>query len=207
MRKTLLITLLIVLFFTISFSIRLGVQLQNWNGYVQNQYMQAVRVSQTAPGYPAYNNLFPGDIITEAVMLPNSQIWANPNMPGQGTIISLNPYYPLNQQLHMLGQYSYNYRYSQLNNYQTILNFINTAPYQSNIVMRIFRPQWNSWTLISVVLDSSGGGNIWTMPGPGQQPQVVPNQPNQQPQVVPNQPNQPQVQINPNIQLRIWLRF
>src|SRR6056297_3793526 len=193
--KRLLITMsLILLLATMAFSVRLGVQLQNFNGYVNGQYLQGVRVTQTAMGYPAYGYIYPGDIITEAIMLPNSQIWGNPNNPNQGALISFNPYYSLNQQLGQLGQFNYQYNYSQTYNYTTVLNFINSAPYFSNIILRLYRPQWNSWTLISVVLDSAGQGSIWAMPQP-QQPIVQVN------------PNQPQVQINPNFQIRIWLRF
>lgn len=194
MKRFLIAITLILLVTTIAFSVRLGVQLQNFNGYVNGQYLNGVRVTQTAMGYPAYGYLYPGDIITEAIMLPNSQIWGNPNNPNQGALISFNPYYSLNQQLGQLAQFNYQYNYTQTYNYTTVLNFINSAPYFSNIILRLFRPQWNSWTLVSVVLDSSGQGSIWGMPQP-QQPVVQVN------------PNQPQVQINPNFQIRIWLRF
>jgi hypothetical protein len=196
MKRFLIAITLILLVTTLAFSVRLGVQLQNFNGYVNGQYLNGVRVTQTAMGYPAYGYLYPGDIITEAIMLPNSQIWGNPNNPNpnQGALISFNPYYSLNQQLGQLAQFNYQYNYTQTYNYTTVLNFINSAPYFSNIILRLFRPQWNSWTLVSVVLDSSGQGSIWGMPQP-QQPVVQVN------------PNQPQVQINPNFQIRIWLRF
>ncbi len=194
MKKFLIAITLILLITTVAFSVRLGVQLQNFNGYVNGQYLQGVRVTQTAMGYPAYGYIYPGDIITEAIMLPNSQIWGNPNNPNQGALISFNPYYSLNQQLMQLGQFNYQYNYTQTYNYTSMLNFINSAPYFSNIILRLYRPQWNSWTLISVVLDSAGQGSIWAMPQP-QQPIVQVN------------PNQPQVQINPNFQIRIWLRF
>ena len=194
MKRIFIACILILLITTMAFSVRLGVQLQNFNGYVNGQYLNGVRVTQTAMGYPAYGYLYPGDIITEAIMLPNSQIWGNPNMPNQGALISFNPYYSLNQQLGQLAQFNYQYNYSQTFNYTTMLNFINSAPYFSNIILRLYRPQWNSWTLISVVLDSAGQGSIWGMPQP-QQPIVQVN------------PNKPQVQINPNFQIRIWLRF
>jgi len=194
MKKFLIAITLILLITTMAFSVRLGVQLQNFNGYINGQYLNGVRVTQTAMGYPAYGYLYPGDIITEAIMLPNSQIWGNQFNPNQGALISFNPYYSLNQQLGQLAQFNYQYNYTQTYNYTTMLNFINSAPYFSNIILRLYRPQWNSWTLISVVLDSAGQGSIWAMPQP-QQPIVQIN------------PNQPQVQINPNFQIRIWLKF
>jgi len=197
MKRFLITMSLIVLLATMAFSVRLGIQLQNFNGYVNGQYMSGVRVTQTAMGYPAYGYIYPGDIITEAIMLPNSQIWGNQYNPNQGALISFNPYYTLNQQLMQLGQFNYQYNYTQTYNYTSMLNFINSAPYLSNIILRVYRPQWNSWTLISVVLDSAGQGSIWAMPQPQQQPQ----------RVIGDNPNQSQVQINPNFQIRIWLRF
>jgi hypothetical protein len=202
--KKIVITVLILLIVTLGFSIRLGVQLQNFNGYYNGMYLNGVRVTATAPGYPAYGYLQPGDIITEAIMLPNSQIWGNPGMPNGGALISFNPYYPLNQQLMQLAQYNYQYNYTQTTSYTAMVNFINSAPYYSNIIMRIYRPSWNSWTLASVVLDSNGQGSVWMMPMPQQQPQVQVNP--TQPQVQVN-PNNPTVQIDPNFQIRIWLHF
>ncbi len=194
MKKILVLLVLITLITSFAFSVRLGVQLQNYNGYINGQYLTGVSVTQTAMGYPAYGYLYPGDIITEAIMLPNSQIWGYQYNPNQGALISFNPYYSLNQQLGQLAQFNYQYHYTQTYNYTTMLNFINSAPYLSNIILRLYRPQWNSWTLISVVLDSYGQGSIWAMPQP-QQPVIQVN------------PGQPQIQINPNFQIQIWLRF
>ncbi len=196
MKRMLIVGLLIVVLFgTNLFAIRLGAQIVDWNGFIQGQFYQGALVQQTAPGYPAWNTLFPGDIITEGILIPNSQIWQNPGNPQQGYLISFNPYAPLNQQLWNLQQYGLAYNYQGNVRYATLLNMIQTAPYFSNVVFRVWRPQWNSWTLISVVLDTAGQGSIWVMPQPQVQGQIIIG------------PGQIVVQPQIHIGIQLWIRF
>ena len=79
--KRLTLLLLICLLASVNlFAIRLGILQSNWQGWLQGAYYYGLRVEQTAPGYPAFGVIQPGDIITEAP-IPNSQIWNNLGIP------------------------------------------------------------------------------------------------------------------------------
>jgi len=192
MRKILLFFFLVFIISINVFALRLGVQSQSWGGFIQGAYYTGVIVNQTAPGYPAYGLLQSGDIITEGIIVPNSQMWNNPGNPNQGALISLNPYATLGSQLYLFNQYIFPPSYAGFSNWNVFNSFINSAPYSSNVIMRVFRQQWNTWTLVSIVLDSAGNWNVWQIP---QQPQV---------QV---QPGQPQIQVSPGFQFQIWIQF
>ena len=122
-------------------------------------------------------------------------------MPGQGgAVFSFTPFYSLNAQIYVFGQYGMQPMYYQISSYHALSSVIGYAPYNSNVILRIFRPQWNAWTLVSIVLDSQGGGNIWMM-------QQVPAQ--QLPGGGVFVPNNPQFnpQNNPNAFIKIWIHF
>lgn len=203
MKKIVLLLCVLLLFVSLhAYAIRLGAQILNWNGMIQGQFYQGVLIQQTAPGFPAWNTLFPGDIITEGIMIPNSWIWSQPGNPQQGMIFSFTPFNPLNQQLWNLQQYNLPYNYQMNLRENTLLQMIQTAPYNSNVVFRVYRPQWNSWTLISVVLDSAGQGSIWIPPQPGPQPPSG--------QVIVTPPGPGQVVVQPpqaHVAIQLWIRF
>jgi hypothetical protein len=185
------------------FAIRLGVLQSNWQGWLQGSYYSGVRVEQTAPGYPAYGVLQPGDIITEALLIPNSQIWNNPYNPNGGFMMQLNPYYPISGQISVPWYQVYGLQYMNTTDQNAFSAFIGSAMYGSNVVLRIFRPGWNAWTLASVVLDTYGNGSVWMMQSPVQQQQS--NQIVVQPG--PSQQGQIQVQTNTTPQLQIWINI
>ncbi|HPE68884.1 MAG TPA: hypothetical protein PLF96_06180 [Thermotogota bacterium] len=201
MKKTILVLLLLCLMALSAFALRLGVQLNNWAGYIQGMYVRGTQILQVQVGSPAWGSLQPGDIITEAVMVPNSQVWMNPGMPGQGFVLNFNPYVPLSSQISMLNQYGVG-SYMATTNWMNMVNLINAAPYGSNVILRIFRPSWNSYTLASIILDNAGNGSIWLMPQPvpmSGQVQVVPQPGGGQVQV--------QAQPTGQFNLQIWFHF
>ncbi len=195
MKKALIVSILILLLVSVNlFALRLGVQSQSWGGFIQGTYYTGVVVNQTAAGYPAYGLLQPGDIITEGIIIPNSQMWNNPGNPNQGAVVALSPYQTLGSQMYLFNQFMFGPSYANFSNWNVFNSFINSAPFSSNVIFRIFRQQWNSWTLASIVLDSSGNWNVWLMPQQSQPQMQV-------------QPGQPQIQVNPGFQFRIWINF
>ena len=178
------------------FSMRLGINATPYSGYYNNNYITGVRVISTTPGLPAYGYLEVGDIITEIVSIPNGQIWNNPYNPNGGLLFSLNPYMPLSSQLYTLNNYGISYNYSQISNVQTIAGIINSSSYHSNVIMRVFKPNWGTWTYVSVTLDTNNSGSFWIMPMP-QQNQGVVYGPGMQ----------GQTSVQGQVQLRIWIRF
>lgn len=194
--KKLLIIFVLILISIMVFSMRLGINVTPYNGYYNNNYINGVRVISTTPGLPAYGYLEVGDIITEMVSIPNGQIWNNPNNPNGGLMISLNPYMPLGAQLYTLNNYGISYSYSQITNLQALLGIVNTASYHSNVIMRVFKPNWGTWTYVSLTLDTNNSGTFWIMPMPQQNQGVVYG-----PGI------QGQTNVQGQVQLRIWIRF
>lgn len=193
----------LLMLFTLSlFAIRLGVQLSNWQGMLQSGYVSGLQILQTAPGYPAYGVLLNGDIITEALLIPNSQIWNTPNNPNGGFMLQLNPFAPISSQLSIPWYQLYGLRYMNTTDQNGFSNFIASASFGSNVILRVFRPSWNSWTLASVILDVGGQGSVWMMQSVQQQGNQVMVQPS------PSQGGQIQVQpSSPSLQLKIWIDF
>ncbi len=202
MKKLSLLLLIFLLLSVNLFAIRLGILQSNWQGWLQGAYYNGLRVEQTAAGYPAFGVLQPGDIITEALLIPNSQIWSNPYNPLGGFVMQLNPYFPLSSQISGPWYQMYGLQYMNTIDQNAFAAFIGNAMYGSNVVLRLFRPGWNAWTYASVVLDTFGNGSVWMMQQMGQQQsnQVV-VQPN------PTQQGQVQVQANPTPQLQIWINI
>ena len=199
------IKIILILLFVLSislFGIKLGVTLGNWQGWIQGSYYSGLLVSQVFHGFPTYGILQSGDIITEALLIPNSQIWNNPYNPNGGFVMQLNPYFPLSSQISGPWYQMYGLQYMNTVDQNAFAAFIGSAMYGSNVVLRLFRPGWNAWTYASIVLDTFGNGSVWMMQQMGQQQsnQVV-VQPN------PSQQGQVQVQTNPTSQLQIWINI
>ncbi len=201
--KRLTLLLLICLLASVNlFAIRLGILQSNWQGWLQGAYYYGLRVEQTAPGYPAFGVIQPGDIITEALLIPNSQIWNNPYNPYGGFLLQLNPYLPLANQISVPWYQMYGLQYQNTVDQNAFAAFIGNAMYGSNVVLRLFRPSWNAWTYASVILDLHGNGSVWLMqpvsPPQGNQIVVQPANPSQQGQIQ-VQPQTPGLQIWINI--------
>ncbi len=182
------------------FAIRLGILQSNWQGWLQGAYYAGLRVEQTAPGYPAYGMIQPGDIITEALLIPNSQIWNTPYYSVGRFTMQLNPYVPIFNQISIPWYQMYGLQYMNTTDQNAFASFISGAMYGSNVILRIFRPGWNVWTFASVVLDIYGGGSVWMMQSPVQQGNQIAVQPNG-----PSQQSQIQVQTDPAPRLHIWV--
>lgn len=156
MKKLLVISLLVLLIAATSFSLKLGATIQNFSGFIDRNYVRAAYVHATTPGFPAHGNLLPGDIITEALIIPNSQIYKLTTAPAHGWTVSFNPCNTLSNQLCMLKCLCVQYTHLRITGWTSLADMLRRAPFGSTVVMRVYRPSTCDWQLVSIVLDHLG---------------------------------------------------
>ncbi len=156
MKKLMAIGLMVLLITVSAFSLQLGASVQNFSGFIEGRWVRAAYVHSTTYGFPAHGNLLPGDIITEALVIPNSQIWKLSTAPGKGWTVSFNPCSSLADQLCMLKCLCVQYTHLRITGWTSLVDLLKRAPFGSTVIFRVYRPSTCTWQLVSLVLDHAG---------------------------------------------------
>jgi len=156
MKKLLVFILLITLFtFTSAFSVKLGIAAKNWNGCIDGSFHRGILVVDSIEGYPAFGELLPGDIISEALVIPSSCFYNNCCQSCQMEFF-FTPCTRLINQLSQLRCNCVKYYYEKIYNWNLMCSLLTKANCNSTMVMRVFRTSTCEWLMVSLTIDTYG---------------------------------------------------
>lgn len=157
MKKIVFAILIVTLFsITTAFSVKLGIAAKNWDGCIDGSYHRGIYVVDTLEGFPSYGILKPGDIISEALLIPYFCSYSNNCCPQRELALSFDACNRLVNQLCQLKCICVPYQYEKIYNWNLLCLLLEKAGCNSTMVFRVFRTTTCEWMMVSVRIDNYG---------------------------------------------------